>query len=306
MTTVRAVLGLDIGGSKTRGLLIEEGVPPRRFLVGSANISSVGLERAGLALDDLAAQLDRVDIGAVCAGAAGADSPEGRTRLKTLLAARFPKADVEVVHDTHLILAAAGLQTGAVVIAGTGSAAWARHADGRETRAGGWGYLLGDEGGGYAIARDAVRAALADADHGRRQTAVTVRLMRECGVDTTWQLLDHFYERPERRYWAELAGCVVELAAQADPDAGAIVDRGADALADLVNTVTTRLDLTDPPVVLAGGLLVHQPLAAARLRTRLTARGLSDVRVLDRDPVEGAADLAGRSPAGSLTSALGA
>ena len=58
------------------------------------------------------------------------------------------------------ILAAAGLDEGIALIAGTGSVAWGRDRTGRSARAGGWGYLLGDEGSGYAVVRETVRHAL--------------------------------------------------------------------------------------------------------------------------------------------------
>jgi len=291
MTANCTVLGLDIGGSKTHGLLSQEGSATRQLVAGSANVSSVGLDRAALALDDLAAQLGTVAVDAICAGAAGADTPQGRARLSRLLSQRFPGARVEVVHDTRIILAAAGLQVGAVVISGTGSAGWARRADGQEARAGGWGYLLGDEGSGYAVTRDAVRVALDEVDDGRQQSPLTTRLLHDCGLGDPWQLLDRFYEQPERRYWAGLAGGVLDLAEQDDPVAVRIVERAAGALADLATTVTRRLGLAGP-VVLAGGLVVHQPLLAGQVRRLLAGRGLPDVRVLDHDPAHGAVELA--------------
>jgi glucosamine kinase len=288
------VLGIDIGGSKSRGLLMDPQGRSRKIVVGSANIASVGPDKAGRALDALAAEIDGTVVDAICAGAAGANSAEGCAALRELLSQRFPDARVEVVNDTHLLLAAAGLTEGAVVIAGTGSAGWARRADGQETRAGGWGYLLGDSGSGYALTRDAVRSALDDDDHGRQQSPLTARLLLACAVENTWQLLDRFYQQPERRFWAGLAGVVLELAERGDLPATGIVDRATRALADLVSTVTGRLGLTGP-VILAGGLMVHQPWFAGQLSRLLTARGLADVHVLDREPVQGAADLARQS-----------
>ena len=69
---------------------------------------------------------------------------------------------MRIVHDTQLILAAADVQDGIALISGTGSVAWGRTPDGRTARAGGWGYLLGDEGSGYWVGRQAVRHALSD------------------------------------------------------------------------------------------------------------------------------------------------
>ena len=106
-------------------------------------------------LDLLAARdLTARDVAAVCAGAAGVDTPDGAARLRDLLAQRLPAAAIRVVHDSELILAAAGLDAGIAVIAGTGSVAWGRRDDGTAARAGGWGYLLGDEGSGYWVARE--------------------------------------------------------------------------------------------------------------------------------------------------------
>jgi N-acetylglucosamine kinase-like BadF-type ATPase len=71
--------------------------------------------------------------------------------------ALVPGARVRVVHDAHLVLAAGGLDTGVALIAGTGSVAWGACPDGPDARAGGWGYLLGDEGSATALFREDTR-----------------------------------------------------------------------------------------------------------------------------------------------------
>ena len=203
-----------------------------------------------------------------------------------------------VVHDTRIILAAGGIDAGTVLISGTGSAAWARTGDDREARAGGWGYLLGDEGSGYAVARSAVRNALSEHDGGLPAGALTARLLERTGAAEPADLLDLFYRKPERRYWAGLAGTVFDLAARADGVSAAIVDDAARHLAALAVAVNGRLGTIPaaghaaPPVLLAGGMLVNQPALAGRVRELLGERGLADVRVLDRAPAWGAVNLA--------------
>ena len=287
----RAVLGLDIGGSKSQAVLVEGDRVAADVLAGTANIASSGVAAATTALDDLVVQLGHRPVHAVCAGAAGADSADGRARLADLLRQRFPDARVEVVHDTRIILAAADLVSGTVVISGTGSAVWGRTSDGREARAGGWGYLLGDEGSAYGVTRAAVRAALREADLGRPAGPLTSRLLAATGLQDTWQLLDRFYDRPERRYWADLATHVFALAATGDPLSVEIADGAAEGLADLATTVNDRLGLRGP-VVLAGGLAVNQPMLTARVTELLEQRGQADVRVLSRAPAYGAVQLA--------------
>ncbi|GAB15854.1 hypothetical protein ARGLB_093_00070 [Arthrobacter globiformis NBRC 12137] len=309
------VLGLDIGGSKTHAILadVERSAEFGRFTectVGSANIASVGPDEAAAAVDDLAARLGIADpaghgIGAVFAGAAGADTPAAREQLAGLLSRRFPGSRIHVDHDTRIILAAGGLTAGTVLISGTGSAAWAKAVDGREARAGGWGYLLGDEGSGYAVALSGVRNALRESDDGLAAGPLTVHLLAQTGVTEPGDLLDLFYRRPERRYWAGLAGTVFDLAAS-DAASAAIAEDAAQHLAVLALTVNRRLGTIPEgaPVLLAGGMLVNQPSLAGRVRELLAVSGLTDVRVLDRAPawgaVELASQLAGAPPAAKI------
>jgi N-acetylglucosamine kinase-like BadF-type ATPase len=276
MSATTTVIGLDLGGSKTHGVIApaapaEPSSPTREMLAGSANITSVGAAEVTRQLSTLFECLGQDGIGAVCAGAAGVDTPEQERRLYEIIQDLVPRALVRIVHDTHLILAAAGVEHGIALIAGTGSVAWARTPDGRTARAGGWGYLLGDEG--------------------RQPDRLAQQLAADCGLQSPGELLDHFYATPERRYWAGHSRLVFEQAAVNDPAAVGIVDRAADALAELIVTVGRRVGEAGP-VVLGGGLVMHQALLQDRLRQRLKGAGLTDIRVLDRDPVHGAVHLA--------------
>ncbi|SDF01085.1 N-acetylglucosamine kinase [Pseudonocardia oroxyli] len=297
------LLGLDIGGSTTRALRCTDGVR-RETRTGSANLASVGDARAGAALDAALAGLgDLSGVQAVCAGAAGADSPATVARLTAMLAARVPRARVAVVHDTELMLA--GLAEGVALISGTGSVAWGRRADGTQVRAGGWGYLLGDEGSGWWVAREAVRHALGRHDRDLPPDAVTAALLQDCGLPHCDALLDHVYGRPERQYWAARADAVARLADTGadvgadvgagpgaapgpDPVAADLLGRAADALAGLARCVLDRLEIPGP-VVLGGGFAVHRPVLQDLLRARLPGVPLT---VLRTDPVLGALRLA--------------
>lgn len=295
------VVGIDVGGSKTHAISRGSDGGQHEAFTGSANLSSVGEAEAADQLDLVLTRLaDRQPepVEAICAGSAGVDTPEAEARLQRLIQQRVPGAAVRIVHDAHLILAAAGVDTGIALISGTGSVAWGRSADGRTARTGGWGYLLGDEGGGYAIAREAVRHALRLSDHGRPADRLTRRLAADCGLAGSGQLLDHFYATPERRYWAGRARVVFALAADHDPVAQQLVTAAAADLADLVRPIARFLDAVDHlpadplPVVLGGGVLVHQPLLQVAVREALRAIGLTDVRVLQTDPAAGALLLA--------------
>lgn len=284
-------LAFDIGGSKTHAVRAENGTVVAETIVGSANVSSMGVEEAGRQLDAAIEKLGGPDgVHTVLAGSAGVDTPASVERLENLLAQRVPGARVGVVHDTHLILAAAGLDEGIAVISGTGAVAWGRR-EGCSRRAGGWGHLLGDEGSGYWVAREVVRRALHDNDQGLAPAPLSLRLAEECGAGEVLDLHDLFYTRADRQYWARRSHVVFERAAVADERALEIVEAAAHALADLVGTVARMLGSTGP-VVLAGGQVVHQPLLQNRIRELVAPMGITDIRVLEVDPVHGAVRLA--------------
>ena len=291
-----AVLGIDIGGSKTNGVRAEIGSDTAATVlaeatVGSASMSSVGATEAARQLDILLSRLGTSGVQAVCVGAAGVDTPEAETRLLLLVRERFPAVPVRVVHDTHLVLAAAGLITGAVGISGTGSAAWGRNSEGQHWRASGWGYLLGDEGSAYGVIRAALRHVLDRADNDVPADLLTRELTRSCSVESTSELLDLFYKTPSRREWAAKASLVFALAEASDPVCLDIVHGAATELVRAVTRVCRKLGLAGP-VVLAGGVAVHQPLLQTAVTAGLHSAGIDNVRVLYRDPVHGAVELA--------------
>lgn len=289
------VVGIDVGGSKTHGVRSQGGSVLADAVRGAANPSSVGLPAAtrelDLLIDDLLASDPGVRIAAVCIGASGADSDGARRRLGEVLQRRLPGVPVRVVHDTELVLAAAGLDEGVVVISGTGSSAWGRTLAGEQARAGGWGYLLGDVGSGYGVTRAAVQHTLDAADAGRPLDVLGRAVLEACGATGPEHLLDLFYAAPARRLWASRAPLVFTLAEARDPAAAAVVEGAGAELVEAAARVARRLHLAGP-VVFAGGLARHQPLLQATVRAGLARHGIDDVRILDTDPVVGAVRLA--------------
>jgi N-acetylglucosamine kinase-like BadF-type ATPase len=161
---------------------------------------------------------------------------------------------------------------------------------GDSVQAGGWGYLLGDEGGGYWIVRNAIRVLLDRQDRGVPPGELGERLFRATGARSVSALEGLFYARPQPRFWAGHAPIVLD---NADPAAAMIAGRAADGLAGLVVSTAERLYAPpDLPVVLAGGLFAHGGLEAAVRKRLEKARPGSDVRILEAQPVTGAVRLA--------------
>ena len=295
----RLVVGLDVGGSHSRGRLCADGRVLAEAEAGAANATAVGGLRAGRELGDL---LDRLGasaalgaVTAVCAGVAGADSPAERARVQDLLRSLLPDARVLVVHDARLVLAAAGLEDGIALIGGTGSIAYG-WAGGREARAGGWGHLLGDEGSGYWVVREGIRCALAERDRGGSSGAVAQALLDSTGCVDAVDLMHAFHERRDPGTWAQHAGAVLAAA----PD---LADAAGRALAGFVAMVAQRIGLFRGTVVLAGGMLLHEAALEQAVREELASQtpGLAAVRLVE-PPVAGAVRLAEELDSRTLSS----
>ena len=294
MTFTGDLIGLDIGGSTTRGVLFRDGRAVRHTTGPSTNVQNVSPDAAASALRDVFGELGAGPSVPVLAGAGGVDTPADAARLEALMrsvSGVSSEVPVAAVHDTRLILAAGGHTTGIAVIAGTGSVAWGIDSTGRERRAGGWGYLLGDEGSGYWLGREAVRSVLR-ASQGEPDAApgpFTRAVLSHAGVSSAVDLIAAFHDRPERSFWAGLSRTVVECAAGGDDTALDLTQRAAQELHSLVMSVAGQL--RGPlPVVLGGGLA--RTTVGERVKELLTESDVSDVSVLDQEPVLGTPALA--------------
>ena len=286
-----AVIGLDIGGTKTRGVRFEGGAVTADESVGSSNVQNVTRAEAARHLAELFYRVGGGTVAQVYAGAGGIDTDADAEALAALIAPHVPGARITVVHDSRLLLAAGGASTGVAVIGGTGSAAWGRNGLGQEARAGGWGYLLGDEGSGYWLGREAVRHSLRRMNQGLEPDELTTALLAACGVDDPNQLIALFHSPDTgRRYWAEKARLVVDAAAAGHTASQELVDQAGRDLAGLAEQTVRQLRI-DGPVILGGGLGMNVPRLQESFRSGLAAAGITDVRILEQDPVFGVLQL---------------
>jgi len=280
-----ALLGLDIGGSKSRARLVEGDRILADVTGPGANVAVLAPRLIERRIGALIAQLGPIPPVACCAGSAGAEAPAGKARLERLLASLLPGSVVTVVHDARLVLAAAGFDAGIALIAGTGSVAYGRSRDGREARAGGWGWMLGDEGSAVWLTREAAREVMWRSDAAQPAGDLGDRLMKAMRSGSAAELSGKLHRLREPSRWAEVAAIVFEAAGR-DAGAAALVDRAGSALGSLVETVRTDLAI-DGPLVLAGGLLLNQPALESAVR-----KCVGDAVRLEEPPVAGAVRLA--------------
>ena len=158
-------LGIDGGGSKTTFLLVDEYYHEVCHIQsGPSNWLSVGADAAKEAITQgISCLTERPNI--VCGGFAGAARADSATFYKEVLQSLIPGAQIIVESDAFIAsIGAIGIDPGILLIAGTGSIVIGRNKDCNMFRVGGWGPYFGDEGSGFWIGREAVRAALRSLD----------------------------------------------------------------------------------------------------------------------------------------------
>ena len=296
------LMGVDGGGSKTRVLLADRaGTILGSGSSGTSNYQSVGFDAATQALSSAIAAAKRAaglepdaPVAGACFGLAGVGRPADQARFEAWIVDRHLARCYAIVNDAELVLAGGTPRGwGVALICGTGSICYGRAPDGTTARAGGWGYLLGDEGGGYDIAREALRLATQTADGRAEAHGILRAVLHHWHLDEPTELIGCVY-RPgmTRAEIAALAPAIVELAEAGDADAAAIVDRAAYQLRRLVVAVVSRLGLRRPPVACGGGLLGTSSCLRVRVYDH-TEVPLGPMTYVD-DPARGALIIAGK------------
>ncbi|WDQ18580.1 N-acetylglucosamine kinase [Rhodopirellula sp. P2] len=294
-TPTGLVLGIDGGGTKTVAWLARCDFTDHRTAIsntietigrgraGSSNVRRVGFETALGNLDRAVedafadAEIPRVPVDRACLALAGAGRNTEQQRIRSWANQRQLANRLAVVDDALPVLyAAAEDGIGIALIAGTGSLALGRNAEGQTARCGGWGSLLGDEGSGYQISLSALRAAVR-ADDGRGPTTqLHQRLLEHHGITTASELIPILYTDSNNRVAiASLAPLVFEVASSGDPVAMQILDQASTDLAEMVHTLVDRLGMSNHPCALAGtgSVLIHQPAFTQSVRDKLARTG---------------------------------
>lgn len=287
-------LGIDGGATRTTALVTDAAGVERARVEGETAIVqimepelSAGIVAAiaRRALAQAGAEGGRAAV--LCCAITGAGREPERTQLERALAGFDLAERVVVTTDAECALQDAfGAGPGILLIAGTGSIAWGRGPDGRTDRAGGWGWILGDEGSGYAIGLAALRAVVR-ADDGRDpSTALTPAVLRATGVDVVRGLVSWAAAATKADIGA-LAPLVFDAAGN-DPVASGILDHATAELALHVRTLHKRLGPWPGPAAIAfsGGLIA--PGGPLRERLRAELRRLPFATAIMERPVDGA------------------
>ncbi len=249
-------LGIDGGGSKTAFLLVDEDFNEIcKLQSGPSNWLSVGADAAkGAIADGISRLTQQPDI--VCGGFAGAGRPESANFYKEVLAPLVPGATVIIESDAFIAsIGAIGLDPGVLLIAGTGSIAIGRDKEGSVFRAGGWGPYFGDDGSGFWIGREAIRAALRSMD-ARAPAEFAERLAKSLGLKSISDIVGAWASG--RIGVPDVAGLFPDvLAVYPDEPANRILTEAASHLRSLVEIASKRAGLEDCRRSLTGSVASH-------------------------------------------------
>jgi N-acetylglucosamine kinase-like BadF-type ATPase len=266
------VLGLDAGGTKTVCFLADERCTVLAEARGpGANLMAAGARRVETILRDVIGQVlrDRPgEVAALCIGMAGVDRPGEAALIRNLLQHIVTVSHIAIVNDALVALEAgapgcrASSSSRALDRLRTGATIAGRPRDQAA------GATLADEGSGYWLGRQALRAAMREADGRGPTTTLTRRLLEHYQVARAQDLAQKVYAgdlKPSAI--AMLAPLVQSAGEDGDPVAEKIIDTGATELAAAALAVAKRLRLSAPVVVLAGGIFRAVP----RMRAGVTA-----------------------------------
>lgn len=265
------LLGIDGGGTKTVALLASAADPDQILATGYAGPSNQRAVGPMLAMQNLdlavhsafeLAAIPRCTVAAACLGLAGADRDSDRSVILQWADEARLAHKVRVVNDAVPLLSAeSGTGIGVALIAGTGSLAWGCNSSGDSARAGGWGWLMGDEGSAWAIGSAVLKAVVFAADGRGPQTALSPAVCEQLQISTAQELVARIYSAEiPRALIAELAPLAFTLAHAADAVASRIVSTAGQDLALMVRTVADRLQLPQQlPLAATGAVLTRQP-----------------------------------------------
>lgn len=295
------VLGVDGGGTKTAGLIADlSGNILARREVGATNPNVVGFETSAKNLhqlitkccEDLRCQPN--ELQSIVLALAGAGKEANRKRIKESVTKLFentsPKSlQISVETDWRAALEGAfGGGPGVVIIAGTGSVVTGKTERKEIITVGGWGRILGDEGSGYYLGREALRLVTLTFDGRGEPTKLRELFAKKLNWQTREDVITAVYQ--DKFELSKLAPLVMEAASDHDLVAQRLLQQGAAHLADQARVIVMKMGiLRKVGLVLCGGLIDHETVYGNTLHLKIMKMlPQVDVRPAMHSPAHGA------------------
>jgi len=271
------VIGIDGGGTKTLMKLADlDGNLLAYCEGGPANMNSINRS----VLEDTLTRLvsdglkqimgKQSDCRGLCLGMAGAGRPAEKQILKEILGRLGFNETAMVTDDAHIALyGGVGSDEGIILISGTGSICYGRNSHGEACRAGGWGYIIGDDGSGYDLGLSALKHTVRGFDKREENSLLSTMIMERLKIDSVDKLVSLIYRSDEgRKIIAGLAPVVDEACRGGDYYAERILKNAVSELFKITEAVIKGLDLSNVPIQLAfgGSVLLNSKYIGNNLR----------------------------------------
>ena len=295
------VLGIDAGGTKTVCYLADA----QGTVVGEGRSSGANLQAHGeLEVEKVLHGVIEQALGdhaivpaATCIGIAGVDRADDNQVIRGIMRRLGFRSRTLVVNDALIALVAGvGDDPGVVIIAGTGSIAYGVNHERYAARAGGWGYVIGDEGSGFWIGREALMAVARAADGRGSKTALTDLVLEHFTVPDVSRLVAEVYDQGLQRAAVAALGPVVERArADGDVVAGEILRHASEELTRAAQSVIEQLQMRGDGfrIVLSGGMFRAMAWLVDDVTRRLAeVAPRATVALLTNETAQGALHLA--------------
>lgn len=294
--------GVDGGGTRSRAVVVDAGA--RELGRAEGRPSLIDPLRPGEAAGVVAALVRKaassagiaLPVRGLWAGLAGAGPPGPREKVRAALEDAGVAGGVIVGGDVEGARADAfGEGPGILLVAGTGSVVLARDPAGKRAMVGGWGAALDDEGSGYRIGLDGLRAVMRSADGREGETALTEAVLAATGARDPGALVE-WTARATKRRIASLCVVVGRAAENGDPAAARVIERAMEGIRALLQAALDRTSGWDgrPPVAFVGGL-VREGSELRDLVARVASDLGCDVQLAPVVAERGAARMAARA-----------
>ncbi|PAV30975.1 hypothetical protein CIL05_04480 [Virgibacillus profundi] len=299
------VLGIDGGGTKTKGVITSiDGKTVAEATVGATNPNSIKQDDLKNELHKLIHSLKEQSdkefpkIVSVFAGMSGVDRLTDRTEMEKIIRTLVPETVMVSANNDAIIALYSGTlgDPGIVQIAGTGSITFGLNEKGVLDRVGGWGYLLGERGSGYALGSDGLRAAFLAHDGLSEATAIHHLILEHFQVKSLPGILDSIYQsKNTKEVIASLSKLVVKAADHGDKTAKSIIKENGlyigKSISCLIKKLFSEKVIQEQiPVVITGGLFKRIDLFEESIDKVCRENNIDARLVIPKmDPVGGAA-----------------
>ena len=282
------VVGIDGGGTKTAAIIADfKGTILAEHVAGPSNFQMIGIEKAAAVVLSLVQRCcESVDgfpknIRATTIGLAGAGRLDDQKRFsegfrKIASAKKVALRRVRIESDARIALEGAfDGGEGIVLIAGTGSVAFGKDGRGIIHRVGGWGSILGDEGSGFFIGKQALTAVSRHFDGRSLPTILTPMIAKKFKLRTDADIITAVYHKGFNI--AAIAPLVFEAMEKGDAAASEIVQRAASELTGHVRALTMKFYESGErasgrriPLSFVGGLIANETPLSQALRRQIS------------------------------------